>query len=94
MRRDRRGQTDGATTSQERLLTHWPNNVVAWSNHDPAGIAGAFLPEGYLRSPATGRLARGEAIAQYAGGTCAAFPDFRLEIVQRNLIVDQAVIDE
>jgi predicted ester cyclase len=41
------------------------------------------LPDGYINSPVTGGPARGEAITQYAGGTFSGFPDFKLEIVNR-----------
>ena len=70
-------------SAKEQMNTAWTNYVAAWNNHDAAGVAGAFTPDGFINSPATGGPARGEAIAQYAGGTFAGFPDFKLEIVNR-----------
>jgi predicted ester cyclase len=88
-------QRDAATAgAQQRMLDEWTKYVAAWNNHDPAGVAGAFSPDGYIDSPVTGGPARGDAIAQYAGGTFAGFPDFKLEIVNRQPMGDHGYADE
>jgi steroid delta-isomerase-like uncharacterized protein len=82
-----------SSAGQDQMNTAWTNYVAAWNNHDPAAIASAFLPDGYINSPVTGGPARGEAITQYAGGTFSGFPDFKLEIVNRQQ-TDHGYADE
>lgn len=53
----------------------------AWNRHDAAGIAGLFAEGGTYRDPASGGVLTGAAIAGYAGGLFAAFPDLAFEIV-------------
>ena len=53
----------------------------AWNRHDAAAIVASFTEGGTYRDPATGQPLTGEAIAAYAGGLWAAFPDLSFEIV-------------
>lgn len=51
---------------------------AAWNRHDPAGIAALFGDGGFYSDPVSGEI-RGQAIAEYAAGLFAAFPDLNFE---------------
>jgi steroid delta-isomerase-like uncharacterized protein len=53
----------------------------AWNRHDPTAILATFAEGGSYSDPTTGGALRGEAIAAYAGGLFAVFPDLSFEIV-------------
>jgi len=53
----------------------------AWNRHDPAAIAALFAEGGTYRDPAVGAGLTGAAIADYAGGLFAGFPDLRFEVL-------------
>lgn len=52
----------------------------AWQRHDGAAIVAAFAEGGSYSDPATGRPLSGQAIAGYAGGLWAAFPDLSFDV--------------
>lgn len=52
---------------------------AAWNRRDPAGIAALFGEDGFYSDPVSGEI-RGQAIAGYAAGLFAAFPDLSFEI--------------
>jgi steroid delta-isomerase-like uncharacterized protein len=91
-----RGEKDPSAPSadQQRMLDDSSKYIAAWNAHDVSSVASTFLPDGYLSSPATEGQARGEAIARYAAGTFAGFPDFKVEIVNRWPIGRHAIADE
>jgi steroid delta-isomerase-like uncharacterized protein len=51
----------------------------AWNAHDASAIVALFAPEGSYSDPTTGQALRGQAIAGYASGLWAAFPDLSFE---------------
>lgn len=53
----------------------------AWNQRDGAAIAATFAPGGTYQDPASQGPLQGEAIAAYAAGLFAAFPDLSFEIV-------------
>ena len=53
----------------------------AWNRRDPAAIVAAFAEGGTYSDPAAGQGLTGQAIAAYAGGLFAAFPDLSFEVV-------------
>jgi steroid delta-isomerase-like uncharacterized protein len=63
----------------------------AWNRHDAAGIVATFAEGGTYTDPLAPALT-GEAIAAYAGGLWAAFPDLSFEIVGVPLAGDGLVV--
>jgi steroid delta-isomerase-like uncharacterized protein len=57
----------------------------AWNQHDPAGIAAAFVEGGTYEDPSTGRPLQGEEIAAYADSLFTAFPDLAFQPVAESL---------
>lgn len=53
----------------------------AWNRHDPASIVATFAQGGTYSDPTSGGVLTGQAIAHYADGLLAAFPDLSFEIV-------------
>ncbi|MBE7554249.1 MAG: ester cyclase [Anaerolineales bacterium] len=53
----------------------------AWQRHDGAAIVATFAEGGTYNDPATGQPLSGPAIAGYAGGLWAAFPDLSFDII-------------
>ena len=53
----------------------------AWKRRDPAAIAGAFVEGGTYSDPNAPEGLIGQAIADYAGGLFAAFPDLSFDIL-------------
>ena len=53
----------------------------AWNRRDPTAIVATFAEGGTYSDPAAGQGLTGQAIAAYAGGLFAAFPDLSLEAV-------------
>ena len=51
----------------------------AWNRHDPPAITAAFAEGGTYSDPVAGQGLSGTAIAEYAAGLFAAFPDISLE---------------
>ena len=49
--------------------------IDAWNGHDGPGIVASFVAGGSYADPLTGGPLSGEAIARYAEGLWAAFPD-------------------
>ncbi len=82
------------SADQRQMFEDLSKYIAAWNAHDVSGVASTFLPDGYLSSPATEGQARGEAIARYAAGTFAGFPDIKVEIVNRWPIGNHAIADE
>lgn len=63
---------------------------AAWNRRDPAGIAAQFADGGFYSDPVSGEV-RGQAIADYAAGLFAAFPDLRFEISNVGLVNENTV---
>jgi len=57
----------------------------AWNHHDAASIVAAFAEGGTYSDPTTGGPLSAEAIAGYATGLWASFPDLAFEIVSAGL---------
>lgn len=57
----------------------------AWNQHDPAGIAAAFVEGGTYEDPSTGRPLQGEEIAAYADSLFTAFPDLAFQLVAESV---------
>ena len=53
----------------------------AWNNRDPSAIVATFADGGTYTDPASGGSLTGQAIAEYAGGLIAAFPDLSFDVV-------------
>jgi steroid delta-isomerase-like uncharacterized protein len=69
---------DSAAANAQVVAT----SVRAWNSHDAAAVAGSFLPDGSFSSPSAGpQPLVGKAIGDFAVGTFAGFPDFKLEII-------------
>jgi steroid delta-isomerase-like uncharacterized protein len=64
----------------------------AWNRRDAAGLVATFADGGTYHDPATGQPLTGEAIAAYASGLWAAFPDLALEIVSAAPAGDQLIV--
>jgi steroid delta-isomerase-like uncharacterized protein len=52
----------------------------AWTQHDAPGVLRAFAEGGTYQDPASNGILKGQAIADYAAGLWAAFPDLSFEV--------------
>jgi len=81
------GCTSGAAVknadsdSAAALMQMFGSLKTAWNNHDAAGVASHFAPDGTYSSPASGGPISGPAIAGFTGGLFAAIPDFHIQVL-------------
>jgi|ERR1022692_1714863 steroid delta-isomerase-like uncharacterized protein len=66
---------------------------AAWNNHDAAGIASYFAPDGTYSTPTTGGPISGPAIAGFTGALFTAIPDFHVQVLSAHPI-DSTTIAE
>ena len=63
----------------------------AWNRHDPEAIVATFVQGGTYTDPNAPEGLSGRAIAEYASGLFAAFPDLSFDLVSHSSTDDGAV---
>ena len=63
----------------------------AWNRHDPEAIAATFVQGGTYTDPNAPEGLSGRAIAEYASGLFAAFPDLSFDLVSHSSTDDGVV---